>query len=95
MHFGNLALYAPDPAAARFTLAPAYDMLPMRYRPDIHLGDADYSFIEPSRPARGRQAEWDQGMRMAREFWSQVANQPAVSKSMRQAAARNFDALNT
>lgn len=95
MHFGNLALYAPDPAAARFTLAPAYDMLPMRYRPDIHQGDADYSSIEPSRPARGHQAQWDQGMRMAREFWRQVANQPAVSKSMRQVAERNFDALNT
>lgn len=94
MHFGNLSLYAPDPAAGRFTLAPAYDMLPMRYRPDIHRGDTDYSFIEPSRPPQGHQAAWNQGLRMAREFWRQVTNQPAVGKSMRQVAERNFDALN-
>jgi len=95
MHFGNLSLYAADPAAGRFSLAPAYDMLPMRYRPDIHHGDTDYSFIEPSRPARGHQAEWHQAIRMAREFWRQVADQPAVSESMRKVAERNFDALNT
>ena len=95
MHFGNLSLYAPDPAAGRFSLAPAYDMLPMRYRPDIHQGDTDYSFIEPSRPTRGYQAEWDQGMRMAHEFWRHLADQPAVSESMRKVAERNFDALNT
>ena len=95
MHFGNLSLYAPDPASGRFSLAPAYDMLPMRYRPDIHQGDTDYSFIEPSRPTRGYQAEWDQGMRMAHEFWRHVADQPAVSESMRKVAERNFDALNT
>ena len=95
MHFGNLSLYAPDPASGRFTLAPAYDMLPMRYRPDIHHGDTDYSFIEPSRAGRGHQAEWDQGVRLAREFWRQVADESAVSNSMRQVAGRNFDALNT
>ncbi len=41
MHFGNLSLRVAlaDVAAGRFTLAPCYDMLPMRWRPDPHSGE--------------------------------------------------------
>lgn len=41
MHFGNLSLYVArdDTARGRFTLAPVYDMLPMRWRPDAATGD--------------------------------------------------------
>lgn len=41
MHFGNLSLRValPNLARGRFTLAPLYDMLPMRWRPDVHSGE--------------------------------------------------------
>jgi hypothetical protein len=41
MHFGNLSLMVArdDAARGRFTLAPVYDMLPMRWRPDPATGD--------------------------------------------------------
>jgi HipA-like C-terminal domain len=43
MHHGNLSLFvAPgDAARGRFTLAPVYDMLPMRWRPDASTGALD------------------------------------------------------
>ena len=34
MHFGNLGLWADDIVRGRFSLAPCYDMLPMRYKPE-------------------------------------------------------------
>ena len=41
MHFDNLSLRValPDLARGRFTLSPVYDMLPMRWRPDVHSGE--------------------------------------------------------
>lgn len=50
MHFGNLSVVVTTPAEAargRFTLAPVYDMLPMRWRPDPHSGALD---LLPFRP---------------------------------------------
>jgi len=41
MHFGNLSLMVArdDAARGRFSLAPVYDMLPMRWRPDAATGE--------------------------------------------------------
>lgn len=93
MHFGNLTLYAPDPASGRFTLAPAYDMLPMRYRPDMHGGDGDYLPIAPAQPSRSYPAEWAFAAEMARQFWLRLADERAVNASLRKVAEQNFDAL--
>lgn len=43
MHFGNLSVIADwlDAAAGRFMLAPVYDQLPMRWRPDLTTGALD------------------------------------------------------
>ena len=95
MHSGNLCLFvggagprpdAPDELTAlealakgRFQLAPVYDMLPMRWRPDPLLGGAaGYSAFEPdlvsaSGPARGP----------AQEFWRHLSEQPRVGKALR------------
>lgn len=93
MHFGNLSLYAPDPAAGRFTLAPIYDMLPMRYRPDTHQGDIGYTVIEPSRPPNEHREEWRRARDLAIEFWRQVAGTRSVSESMQEIAEQNHNAL--
>ena len=50
MHFGNLSLLVARPediAAGRFQLAPVYDMLPMRWRPDPQTGDTWLTPFEP------------------------------------------------
>lgn len=82
MHFGNLSLWADEPAKARFTLAPLYDMLPMRWRPDSFTGLHDYAVFEPQRPMRGAQA-----ITLAREFWQRLAQHGPVSAPLRAVAA--------
>ena len=93
MHFGNLSLYAPDPATGRFTLAPAYDMLPMVYRPDMHQGEIAYTPLARSRPTTGHEAQWTQALAMALEFWSRIVAAPAVSAQLRDVAMQTRDAF--
>jgi HipA-like C-terminal domain len=84
MHFGNLSLFAApgDVAAGRFTLAPVYDMLPMRWRPDTHADGFDLLPFEPmpldlQSPARP----------VAGVFWRRAAEHPALDAPMRRLAA--------
>ncbi|MGA1315601.1 MAG: HipA domain-containing protein [Rubrivivax sp.] len=90
MHFGNLSLWvAPDDVAAgRFTLAPVYDMLPMRWRPDVQTGSLDLSpfFPEPmdlQSPARP----------VAQAFWARAADHPGLTADFRRLAGQMFDRL--
>jgi len=85
MHAGNLSLLTDFEGLAwgRFALAPVYDMLPMRWRPDPLLGIAgDYAAFEPdlvsaSGPAR----------EPAQRFWARLADHAAVARPLRQTAA--------
>ncbi len=84
MHFGNLSLFVEraDVPRGRFTLAPLYDMLPMRWRPDPASGALDWLPFTPddesmASPARG----------VARDFWLQAARTPAMSQGFRTLAA--------
>jgi hypothetical protein len=80
MHFGNLSLFVEraDIARGRFTLAPLYDMLPMRWRPDPmsgEIGPVPFA-LEPSEldtPARA----------LAQEFWSRVADSASFGREFR------------
>lgn len=84
MHSGNLGLFvaAADIARGRFTLAPVFDMLPMRWRPDPMLGGAaDYSPFEPLATARGSAAAGP-----ARAFWNELSKLKAVSRPLRDVA---------
>lgn len=80
MHFGNLSLFvAPaDVAAARLTLAPLYDMLPMRWRPDATSGELGALPFAPEpidvqSAARGP----------ALVFWERALAHPALGAEMR------------
>ena len=87
MHFGNLSLWADDPASGRFALAPLHDMLPMRWRPDGFHGLQDYAPFEPQR----RQGLPDDGGTSARSvaqvFWQRAATHPPLSQPLRAVAA--------
>ena len=87
MHFGNLSLWADDPASGRFALAPLYDMLPMRWRPDGFHGLQDYAPFEPLR----RQGLADDGGTSARSvaqvFWLRATTHAPLSKPLRAVAA--------
>ena len=84
MHFGNLSLRValPELAAGRFTLAPAYDMLPMRWRPDINSGELGLLPFTPEpidlqSPARA----------VAARFWQRAATASPLSAEFRELAA--------
>ena len=84
MHSGNLSLFvqAQDLGRGRFTLAPLYDMLPMRWRPDPALGGApDYAPFEPDAASAAGPAAAS-----AREFWARLAELGDVSAALRRVA---------
>ncbi len=84
MHSGNLSLAVQREhlAKGRFTLAPVYDMLPMRWRPDATLGGApDYEPFVPN-PAALASGARDS----AAAFWHELAQLRAVSARLRKVA---------
>ena len=91
MHSANLGFFvAPeDWAKGRFTLAPVYDMLPMRWRPDAALGGAaDYAPFEPDARSVGGAAAGP-----ARVFWQRLAGHAGASRALRGVAATMADKL--
>lgn len=80
MHFGNLSLWVEreDLVRGRFTLAPLYDMLPMRWRPDSSSGELGLLPFEPEPldlqgPARP----------LALAFWQRAAQLATLSPAFR------------
>ena len=85
MHSGNLSFFVTleDLAKGRFTLAPVYDMLPMRWRPDPVLGGAgEYGAFEPEAAAVTGPAA---GPALA--FWQRLQAHAPVSAGLRRVAA--------
>jgi hypothetical protein len=80
MHFGNLGLITQraDVPRGRFTLAPVYDMLPMRWRPDPQAGSLDLLPFTPLDEALQSPA-----CPVARVFWARVAESTAISRGFR------------
>jgi hypothetical protein len=90
MHFGNLSLWV-DPshvAAGRFTLAPVYDMLPMRWRPDPHTGTLDLWPFSPEPADLQSPAQ-----PVARAFWAEAAAHTGLSPAFRKLAHDMFTRL--
>ena len=88
MHFGNLSLWADDPAKPQFTLAPLYDMLPMRWRTDGFHGLQDYSpFEPPHRQAPTANAGELSPGRVAHVYWQRASAHAVLSPAFRAVAA--------
>ena len=84
MHFGNLSLVVANPADAargRFSLAPVYDMLPMRWRPDVQSGELDWLPFTPDPLDLASAAR-----PVALQFWQRAQDLPAMPKAFRQLA---------
>lgn len=90
MHFGNLSLWVEtaDVAAGRGRLAPVYDMLPMRWRPDVYGGDFGLGAFEPDAMAMQSAAR-----PLARVFWARCANGTILSAEFRRLAERMWQIL--
>lgn len=89
MHSGNLGLFVDLQTKPRFSLAPVYDMLPMRWRPDAMRGGApDYDAFEPDTAALSSPAA-----PMALAFWEQVAAHDRVTSGLQALAAEMVNRL--
>jgi hypothetical protein len=87
MHFGNLSLWADDPANPQFTLAPLYDMLPMRWRTDGFHGLQDYAPFEPRRNPAAADDGATSARSVAHAFWQRASQHASLSAALRTAAA--------
>jgi len=87
MHSGNLGLTVNLDGLAKgrgFALAPVYDMLPMRWRPDATLGGApDYTPCELDAAALASAAR-----KPALVFWQRLAVHASVSGALRKLAGQ-------
>ena len=87
MHFGNLSFYVDDVTRPVFVPTPAYDMLPMAWRPGVHGGELDLTPIHPQRQPAGYETEARLARGWAMEFWERAAQLPALGETMREASA--------
>ena len=86
MHYGNISLFMkPD---RPLSLAPAYDMVPMHYRPDIE-GRFSQEPLAPMPPPPESLRPWSAAADLAHSFWSQMAETPLASSSFRQLSGQN------
>lgn len=90
MHLGNLSF---RPHNGQLALAPAYDMLPMRYAP---LGGGEtpaMPLIEPVLPLPAERPQWQPAAAAALAFWQTLAQDPRASSAMRAQASANAHRL--
>lgn len=80
MHLGNAGLILGD--TRPLALAPAYDMLPMHFRPASsgEVVQRDYVVTLPTPEFRD---DWRIAATMAQDFWQHVANETAISDTFR------------
>ncbi len=87
-HFGNISLIMED-GRRRFSLAPAYDMLPMLYRPQENEVPAR-TFNLPFPPAAAL-AQWEDAQQAAERFWTATASEQRISPEFRDICALNLE----
>jgi len=92
MHFGNVSLFSPGPFSRKFSLAPAYDMLPMRYRPRDEDPMPEPGF-EPPAPHAGVLEAWAAAVPAATLYWERVAADSGISAGFRRIAERNRESI--
>lgn len=80
MHLGNASLQLTDARPLR--LLPAYDMLPMHFRPATS-GEVVERTYEVVLPTPERRDDWHAAARIAREFWQRVADDARISAGFR------------
>lgn len=90
-HFGNVSLIMLD-GSRLYTLAPAYDVLPMVYRP--------VDGAVPSRPltvpavVAGAPNEWSSALESAGEFWNRTTSDIRISEEFRAICSANHAIVN-
>jgi hypothetical protein len=90
-HFGNISLIPQDERREKFLLAPAYDMLPMLYRP--REGEATFPEFVPPMPFSGSFSCFDHARKYTLIFWERAAADGRISEEFRRVCGKNRDVL--
>lgn len=90
MHFGNLSFYLDDDFP--LTLAPCYDMLPMRFRPALS-GEVPHIAFTPKLPLPENEAAWNEMRPLALQFLEAVAADGRISKEFQSIATQHRKSL--
>lgn len=88
-HLFNVALF---PEQGGYSLAPAFDQLPMAYAPPAS-GHLRMTAVEAPVPTVNTLEVWDEAMGLTREFWRRTAELP-LTDSMREIAATHLARMN-
>lgn len=83
-HFENISLI-PNESRDRFKLAPAYDMLPMYYRPK----DGELPRVDAYSPSPVLDSGQDVLLYAAEEFWNTAAGDVRISDQFREICRTN------
>jgi hypothetical protein len=86
-HFGNVSLIPVNTPQTRFRLAPAYDMLPMLYRP--RNGEAPLPEFNPAVPVLS--TDFDHVLHHSVLFWDNAARDKRISDEFRTVCAQNAE----
>lgn len=89
-HFGNVSLIMVD-GSKRFNLAPAYDVLPMLYRPMD--GSVPTHMFTPPAAIPGAPNEWSSALECAGIFWDRVKVDNRISEGFRLICTENHGAV--
>lgn len=95
-HHYNIALFpelsgegeAMAITTRRFTLAPAFDQLPMLYAPTSDGQLPEREFMRPA-PSADTWGVWDEATKLATLFWERAAQDPRITEAMRAIAQDN------
>ena len=89
-HYGNISFVIEGDD---WRLSPTYDMLPMLYAPvNGELVERDFA-ARPLSPTADTLDVWPQAVRLASDFWSQVAQDHRVSTAFRKLAKTNRETV--
>lgn len=90
MHYGNVSLFLDRTRPLR--LAPAYDMLPMLYRPDAE-GALPVRPFSPPPPLPETMGAWSVAVELAMTYWGRVEEARNISAAFRGIAGQNREIL--
>lgn len=98
-HHHNVAFFpirtdSRVPTVTSYTLAPAFDQLPMLYAPGGDGRVPSRDFIPPG-PSADALDVWDEARTLALAFWREGSDAPTVSDDMRRISAANARALSS
>jgi hypothetical protein len=90
MHYGNVSLYLTKNRP--LGLAPAYDMLPMLYRPGIEGGLPEQA-LSPKPPPPESVSTWSSASNLAISFWSSLSQSSTATAAFRRIARDNLSII--